>query len=749
MSGEMNVPTVGVNHETTSINKTTAGQLDNNIEANNLSNGITTPDLLKRTSLGEIVNVSEGKTNENCINTPNAHGSLSLHNKTLTLQDILDHSTNGIANKNIDQIPGIFLRMPRIDAIKPGSTIENSEGLVQDKNNLSNHDFMKESGTKENSNDNNGSKSANDMISIPSSNQSTATVKMFQRMDELSVRMIAMEEMLHTLCNTVNHQNTIIMNLESQSSKNYKSINNSLDKINNELQFNKLTNNDNSSNPHQDAFVTDMLNSITNVSSKYLRNIKNRSDNITERPPTTNLPINTSQSELDAPTSNSTSDLKYKNNLPNNHTNTHEINNSRYMHQSKSYSNINSYINSQTTNNDHQKLKNSHLKSNIAPFKHNNISSTFTLNPNGIKKRKNVHVSNSINDLFLLGNSQFNLLNNIPNNIPNNLYKMDTTGNNPSINGMGNTNVENAAPTTENGALVGTGGLNPTNSASLPNLTLESAELSHLLKPNTINNIHNELEAFQDDPQQANSSASKPSEVITNDVARLTSIMDKPEFVASRDSTGTIKRSYGLLSADDHEVDDEVDEGYDEDDDGYQEDNDDDNENDNDNDNDNDNENDNGNSDENGESNTSEIKKPNTMKRLNRGKLNKTGNSGYNGFNKVSANKELDIENKRYSLLKAPNSVRTIWEEYVHGINGEPAIKDLEEEFGSKWRKTKNRKTFARRKRLYKFILKGIENGKTSEEMISILENRRLYKDDKGNLKRRTIGWLQQSLSGI
>ncbi|GMM54539.1 Hot1 protein [Maudiozyma humilis] len=102
-----------------------------------------------------------------------------------------------------------------------------------------------------------------------------------------------------------------------------------------------------------------------------------------------------------------------------------------------------------------------------------------------------------------------------------------------------------------------------------------------------------------------------------------------------------------------------------------------------------------------------------------------------------------------YTLLKAPNNVRTIWEEYVYGIGTHPSIRGLEEKYGNKWRLTKNRKTFSRRKRLYKFILAGIDRGRTADEMIRALEEKRLYKDENGEVKRRTIGWLQQSLTGI
>ena len=103
-----------------------------------------------------------------------------------------------------------------------------------------------------------------------------------------------------------------------------------------------------------------------------------------------------------------------------------------------------------------------------------------------------------------------------------------------------------------------------------------------------------------------------------------------------------------------------------------------------------------------------------------------------------------------YRILKAPTDVKTIWEEYSTGIRGKPSIKHLESKYGNKWRLNKNKKTFSRRKRLYKFILNGMEKGKTAQEMIETLENKRLYKDDEdGEVKKRTIGWLQESLAGI
>ncbi|CCC69983.1 hypothetical protein NCAS_0D04020 [Naumovozyma castellii] len=136
---------------------------------------------------------------------------------------------------------------------------------------------------------------------------------------------------------------------------------------------------------------------------------------------------------------------------------------------------------------------------------------------------------------------------------------------------------------------------------------------------------------------------------------------------------------------------------------------------------------------------------------------NGVGNNSVNGESKANAMVNRgDVEmndstrpDLNYTLIKAPSSVRTIWVEYLYGVNGNPSIRFLEEKYGNKWRLMRNKKTFSRRKRLYKFILNGIEKGKTADEMIDILEERRVYRDEKGVLKKRTIGWLQQSLTGI
>lgn len=103
----------------------------------------------------------------------------------------------------------------------------------------------------------------------------------------------------------------------------------------------------------------------------------------------------------------------------------------------------------------------------------------------------------------------------------------------------------------------------------------------------------------------------------------------------------------------------------------------------------------------------------------------------------------------KFTMIKAPSSVKEIWREYTQGIDGRPSIKSLDQKFGNKWRANKNKKTYSRRKRMYKFILNGIKKGKSEEEMVQMLENKRIYKDSDGNQKKRTIGWLQQSLSGI
>ncbi|AAS53250.1 AFL124Cp [Eremothecium gossypii ATCC 10895] len=115
----------------------------------------------------------------------------------------------------------------------------------------------------------------------------------------------------------------------------------------------------------------------------------------------------------------------------------------------------------------------------------------------------------------------------------------------------------------------------------------------------------------------------------------------------------------------------------------------------------------------------------------------------------LASNPEDTLTDVQYTMVKAPDSVRAIWDEYTIGVGGKPSIRQLEQTYGNKWRTKRNKKTFARRKRIYKFILNGVRNGKSESEMIDILESRRVYRTEDNELKKRTIGWLQQSLSGI
>lgn len=126
------------------------------------------------------------------------------------------------------------------------------------------------------------------------------------------------------------------------------------------------------------------------------------------------------------------------------------------------------------------------------------------------------------------------------------------------------------------------------------------------------------------------------------------------------------------------------------------------------------------------------------------GKKRKINLDEFEKKNKESISKEID-----YTMVKSPESVQIIWEEYIHGCNGNPSIMYLENTYGSKWRRQQNGKTFSRRKRIYKFIVNGMKEGKTAEDMIDLLEKKRIYADKDGKQKLRTIGWLQESLAGI
>jgi hypothetical protein len=68
-------------------------------------------------------------------------------------------------------------------------------------------------------------------------------------------------------------------------------------------------------------------------------------------------------------------------------------------------------------------------------------------------------------------------------------------------------------------------------------------------------------------------------------------------------------------------------------------------------------------------------------------------------------------------------TVREAWREWEEGIKGLPAVRELEEQWGSRWRPGNViRVQFCRRKVLWDTIRARIARGKTADEAVAELE---------------------------
>ncbi|AQZ13162.1 HOT1 (YMR172W) [Zygosaccharomyces parabailii] len=486
--------------------------------------------------------------------------------------------------------------------------------------------------------------SASPARTIPS-DRSTNTVRMFQRMDELSARFIVMEEMFQKLCKTVEEQSMTIADLKLQNMHSCNEITRKIDELAAQPQRQPRE-----QPSDQDSFVTDLLNSITNVSSSYLRKIRSRSG---------------SKAQLQ----------QYQ-------SGNEQADDRQHQHQNQQ----------QPTNE-----QNPHWYENSNPQGYGvSTDRTFTLNPNGIKRRKR------------------------------NMPHSNGTSNAPSYTDLNS--------------------LNNFGTISLPNLTLEHTGITPLLRSNAANNL-----GFPPQPAPTQDSVPKSKGIHLEIGSQLASANedeneeedgyqeedDEDEKSAKTDSSsGSGSDSAGASSAGEQDPSDEEDEAEDD-------------------------------TDAATVASRRAVTDSNARpKRKRKRMIDKNVRSMVGNSDAVTIRSTPDRDERlvlknsasvpsprardlNYTLLKAPSDVRTIWQEYVDGIDGDPPIKKLEEKYGNKWRLNRNRKTFARRKRLYKFILNGMSRGKSADEMIDTLERRRLYRDENGEVKRRTIGWLQQSLTGI
>ncbi|CAD1782121.1 similar to Saccharomyces cerevisiae YMR172W HOT1 Transcription factor required for the transient induction of glycerol biosynthetic genes GPD1 and GPP2 in response to high osmolarity [Maudiozyma barnettii] len=643
-------------------------------------------------------------------------------------------------------------------------------------------------------------------LSISSTNtESTSNrLRLFQRMEELSARLIAMEEQFQNLTGKMEQQTSMISNLKISMTQILQSTINDQFKVlqkQNETMFNnhfhRLITLQQSIQPQQEdetKFALDLLNSISNISANYLAHRQQGfvgngvSIHTQDGQP---LPLNksntNSNSRINLHSSNSKSNLK--------DNNTSSSNNTSPLYQLPSFTNRNK---------------------------------TFTLNPNGIKKRKRHHHSNTNNN-----NSNNNNNNNNNNSNNNNSNNNSNNNNNPHQNenlhpnklNKTTPNFQSSAPPADllnmpiilpTDPFTGLAPLvqNPVTNPIVPvpaHIINGNTRANHpngiptlpqtlqvpitLSRNNTNGTVKNGNDRTTANGNNNNSLQQDQTNVSTSIALPISMQLPLPSHgqpqIANTNATSIHKESKNK----NNQEDDDDDDGYQEDDesdnvnangnkigstdfskdatskgnsargipnDDEDEDDDENEEYDEEDDEDDDMDDENFEEDEVDEDINGargKNKKTNPVKKTVAAKKKRIIKKIIDGpkesprkddSKKTEPANDTDINSEiNYTLIKAPNNVRTIWEEYVYGIDGNPSIRGLEEKYGNKWRLTKNRKTFSRRKRLYKFILNGIDKGKTADEMMKTLEEKRLYKDENGEIKRRTIGWLQQSLTGI
>jgi hypothetical protein len=76
-----------------------------------------------------------------------------------------------------------------------------------------------------------------------------------------------------------------------------------------------------------------------------------------------------------------------------------------------------------------------------------------------------------------------------------------------------------------------------------------------------------------------------------------------------------------------------------------------------------------------------------------------------------------------YTLSRTTSTVRELWAEWTIGINGQPAVQALEQQYGAKWRsESKERVMFGRRKIIIDEIYARTKDGTPVAEAVEALE---------------------------
>ncbi|KAF4045171.1 Transcriptional activator of glycolytic enzyme [Phytophthora infestans] len=96
-----------------------------------------------------------------------------------------------------------------------------------------------------------------------------------------------------------------------------------------------------------------------------------------------------------------------------------------------------------------------------------------------------------------------------------------------------------------------------------------------------------------------------------------------------------------------------------------------------------------------------------------------------------------------YKLVRSIKTVQQVWQEWTTGIHGGPAVRDLEERYGSNWRNSPAEKRFFfRRKRIIDRVTLVTQQQHVSEaQAVCILEGQRTQ-------SQLTLNALSESLKG-
>ncbi|KAF9569552.1 hypothetical protein EC968_002559 [Mortierella alpina] len=125
-------------------------------------------------------------------------------------------------------------------------------------------------------------------------------------------------------------------------------------------------------------------------------------------------------------------------------------------------------------------------------------------------------------------------------------------------------------------------------------------------------------------------------------------------------------------------------------------------------------------------------------------------------FSKVSEEKGKTEDSKestfKYEMIRGDRSIRQIWEQWTVGVNGNPAIQSLEEQYGTRWRLAKDTNYLNQSRCIVREVARLItDEGHTEEQAIQLLQDQlgsraigslaiQLFKENAHRTKSRPKG---------